>query len=83
VGRQDTTKTAKPRAKLSRRVLRRALEGLDLQHLTVAHVAERHAISWTTANDVVLAAGRCMLIGGPTRFDGSSLWTGGPVGLTP
>lgn len=38
--RQDTTKAAEPRARLSRRALRWALEGLVVQHLTVARIAE-------------------------------------------
>ena len=70
VWRQDTTAAAEPRAKLSRRGLRWALEGIVCQHLTVARVAEGLAVSWNTANDAVLAEGRRVLIGDPTRFDG-------------
>ena len=40
VWRQDTSKAAEPRAKLSRRALRWALEALVIGHLTVARVAE-------------------------------------------
>jgi hypothetical protein len=40
VWRQDTTKAAEPRARLSRRALRWALEALVCQHLTVARIAE-------------------------------------------
>ena len=40
VWRQDTRKAAEPRAKLSRRALRWALEGLVVQHLIVARLAE-------------------------------------------
>ena len=40
VWRQDTSQAAEPRAKLSRRGLRWALEGIVCQHLTVARVAE-------------------------------------------
>jgi len=40
VWRQDTTRAAEPRARLSRRALRWALEGLVVQHLTVARIAE-------------------------------------------
>ena len=54
VWRQDTTKAAEPRARLSRRALRWALEGLVCQHLTVARIAEALAVSWDTANDAVL-----------------------------
>ena len=62
VWRQDTTKAAEPRAKLSRRGLRWALEGIVCQHLTVARVAEGLGVSWNTANDAVLAEGKRVLI---------------------
>jgi len=70
VWRQDTSKAAEPRAKLSRRGLRWALEGLVVQHLTVARVAEGLGVSWNTANNAVLAEGKRLLINDPTRFDG-------------
>jgi len=70
VWRQDTTKAAEPRARLSRRALRWALEALVCQHLTVARIAEALAVSWDTANDAVLAEGHRVLINDPTRFDG-------------
>ncbi|MGO4600384.1 ISL3 family transposase [Terrabacter sp. 2YAF2] len=70
VWRQDTTRAAEPRAKLSRRGLRWALEALVVQHLTVARVAEGLGVAWNTANDAVLAEGRRVLIGDPARFDG-------------
>ena len=40
------------------------------QHLTVARIAEGLAVSWTTANDAVLAEGQRVLINDPQRFDG-------------
>jgi transposase len=70
VWRQDTSAAAEPRAKLSRRGLRWALEAIVVAHLTVARVAEGLAVSWNTANDAVLAEGRRVLINDPTRFDG-------------
>jgi transposase len=70
VWRQDTTQAAEPRAKLSRRGLRWALEGLVVQHLTVARVAEGLRVSWNTANNAVLAEGKRVLIEDPGRFDG-------------
>ena len=70
VWRQDTSRAAEPRAKLSRRGLRWALEGIVCQHLTVARVAEGLGVSWNTANDAVLAEGRRVLIDRPGRFDG-------------
>ena len=70
VWRQDTSRAAEPRAKLSRRGLRWALEGIVVQHLTVARVAEALAVSWNTANNAVLAEGKRVLINDPARFDG-------------
>jgi transposase len=70
VWRQDTTKSAEPRAKLSRRGLRWALEGIVVQHLTVARVAEGLGVAWNTANDAVLAEGKRVLIDDEQRFDG-------------
>jgi len=70
VWRQDTRKAAAPRAKLSRRALRWALEALVVQHLTIARIAEALAVSWTTANSAVLAEGKRVLIADPRRFDG-------------
>jgi transposase len=70
VWRQDTTRAAEPRARLSRRGLRWALEGLVLQHLTVARVAEGLGVAWDTANNAVLAVGKRVLIDDSHRFDG-------------
>jgi transposase len=70
VWRQDTSNAAEPRAKLSRRALRWALEAIVCQHLSIARVAEALAVSWHTANDAVLAEGRRVLINDPHRFDG-------------
>ncbi|WP_431791001.1 ISL3 family transposase [Kocuria palustris] len=72
VWRQDTTAAAEPRARLSRRGLRWALEGIVCQHLSVARVAEGLGVSWNTANAAVLTEGRRVLIDDPTRFDGVS-----------
>ena len=58
VWRQDTSKAAEPRAKLSRHGLRWALEGIVCQHLSVARVAEGLGVSWNTANSAVLAEGK-------------------------
>ncbi len=51
VWRQDMSKAAEPRAKISRRGLRWALEALVVQHVTVARVAEGLDVAWDTAND--------------------------------
>ena len=68
--RQDTTAAAEPRSKISRRGLRWALEGLVLQHLTIARIAEGLAVAWNTANTAVLAEGHRLLITDEHRFDG-------------
>ena len=68
--RQDTSKAAQPRARLSLGGLRWALTALVCQHLTVARIAEALGVSWNTANDAVLAEGRRVLIADPHRFDG-------------
>ena len=70
VWRQDTSKAAEPRAKLTRGGLRWALSAILCQHLTVARVAQALGVAWNTANDAVLAEGRRVLIGDPARFDG-------------
>ena len=70
VWRQDTTKAAPPRAKLSRRGLAWALRALVVGHLSVARIAEGLGVAWNTANDAVLAEGKRVLIDEATRFDG-------------
>ena len=70
VWRQDTSKAAEPRAKISRAGLSWALVALVVQHLTVARIAEGLDVAWDTANDAVLAEGRRVLIADPTGFDG-------------
>jgi transposase len=70
VWRQDTAKAAEPRAKLTRRGLRWALEGIVCQHLSVARVADGLDVAWNTANDAILAEGHRVLISDPGRFDG-------------
>ena len=62
VWRQDMRRAADPRAKLSRRGPRWALEAIVCQHLTVARVAEALGVAWNTASDAVLAEGRRVLI---------------------
>ncbi len=69
VWRQDTSRAAEPRSKLSRAALRWALVALVVQHLSVARIAEALAVSWNTANDAVLVEGRRVLIDDPARFD--------------
>ena len=68
--REDLTAAAAERAKLSRRGMRWALEGIVIDHLTVSRVAAGLGVSGHTANDAVLAEGRRVLIDDPGRFDG-------------
>ena len=70
VWRQDMSKAAAPRAKISRGGLRWALTAIVCQHLTIARVADGLAVAWNTKNDAVLAEGQRVLIGDVTRFDG-------------
>ncbi len=69
VWRQDMSRAAEPRAKLSRRGLGWALEAIVVQHLTIARVAEGLAVSWNTANAAVLAEGKRVLIDDPHRLE--------------
>ena len=60
VWRQDTTRAAEPRSKLSRRGLRWALEALVVQHLTVTRIAEGLDVAWDTASpSAIRATVRC------------------------
>ena len=54
VWRQDTSRAAEPRARLSRRGLAWALEAI-VWHLSIARVAQGLGVAWNTANDAVLA----------------------------
>ncbi|WP_024476394.1 ISL3 family transposase [Arthrobacter sp. CAL618] len=72
VWRQDTAKAAQPRAKISRGGLEWALKGVVVDHLTVTRVAAGLGVSWSAANDAVLAEGKRRLIDDPNRFDGVS-----------
>ncbi|MBU5181892.1 ISL3 family transposase, partial [Cutibacterium acnes] len=70
VWRQDTSKAAPERAKISRGGLAWGLSGLVLDHLSVSRVAAGLGVSWSAANSAVLAEGERQLIDDPARFDG-------------
>ena len=70
VWRQDSARAAEPKAKLSRRALRWALEAVVCFHLSMARVADGLGVSWATANRAVLDEGRRVLINDPARLDG-------------
>ena len=67
---QDATRAAEPRARVSRGGIRWALEAVVIDHLTVSRVAASLGVSWHTANTAVLDEGRRVLIEDPHRFDG-------------
>ncbi|MDX2377596.1 ISL3 family transposase [Microbacterium sp. LRZ72] len=67
--RQDTSVAAQPRAKISRGGLEWALRGIVVDHLTVSRVAAGLGVSWSAANDAVLAEGRRRLVDDLDRFD--------------
>ncbi|WP_199279251.1 ISL3 family transposase [Arthrobacter sp. CAN_A2] len=70
--RQDTSKAADRRAKISRRGLTWALFAIVVDHLTMSRVAAGLGVSWHTANTAVLTEGKRVLIDDPHRFDGVS-----------
>lgn len=70
VWRQDTSKAAAPRAKLSCGGLRWALQAIVCQHLDGCSGRRGLGVAWNTANDAVLVEGRRVLIAGPARLLG-------------
>lgn len=54
VWRQDTSRAAEPRAKLSRLALAWALQAIVVQYLSAARVAEALAVNWNAANNAAL-----------------------------
>ena len=68
--RQDTSKAAPARAKISRGGLTWALTGIVIDHLTVSRAAAGLGVSWHTANNAIIAEGKRRLIDDPHRFDG-------------
>ncbi|WP_371151564.1 ISL3 family transposase [Buchananella felis] len=70
VWRQNMDLAAEPRARLSRRAVRWALEALVCQHLSVSRIAQGLSVAWDTANDAVLAEGQRLLINDPVRLEG-------------
>ena len=62
---EEYEREGEPRAKLSRRGLRWALESIVVGHLTVARVAKGLGVAWDTANDAVLAEGSQPVGSGP------------------
>lgn len=69
VWREDTSRVAQSRAKITNGGVRWALEAVVLDHLTVSRVAANLGVSWHTANTAVIAEGTRLLISDPARFD--------------
>src|SRR5690606_2349371 len=69
VWREDTSRVAQSRAKITNGGVRWALEVVVLDHLTVSRVAANLGVSWHTANTAVIAEGTRLLISDPARFD--------------
>lgn len=70
VWREDTSRAAPARAKVSRGGLGWALKALVVDHLSMSRVAAGLGVSWSAANDAVLTEGHRRLIDDPKRFDG-------------
>jgi transposase len=70
VWREDLSKVAAPRSKLTRQAVGWALKSVVVDRLTIARVAANLGVAWHTANRAVLDAGRELLIADPARFDG-------------
>ncbi|WP_175957114.1 ISL3 family transposase [Schaalia sp. Marseille-Q2122] len=70
VWRQNMESAAAPKALLSRRAARWALEAVVCKHLSIASLAQGLGVAWDTANDAVAAEGLEVLINNPARFDG-------------
>lgn len=68
--RENTSKAAGEREKLSRAGVRWALKAVVVDHLTITRVTAGLGVAWHTANDAVLTEGKRTLISDPTRFDG-------------
>jgi transposase len=70
VWREDLSRVAAPRSKLTRQAVLWALKSVVMDRLAIARVAANLGVSWHTANRAVLEAGRELLIADPSRFDG-------------
>jgi hypothetical protein len=70
VWRQNLSRAAAPRAKLTTHAVLWALRAVVIDRASIARVAASLGASWHTVNDAVLAAGRALLIDDPARLDG-------------
>lgn len=67
--RQDTSKAAVPREKISRGGIGWALTAIVVDHLTVSRAAAGLGVSWHTANTAIIAEGKRRLIDDPWTED--------------
>ena len=70
VWRQDTTRLAQPRARLTRSAVEWRLRALGLEPMSVSRVAQALGISWHAANSAILTRAEQTITGDPDRFDG-------------
>ncbi len=70
VWREDLTKVAAPRAKLSRPAVLWALKCLVIDRMSISRIAASLGAAWHTVNTAILATGQQLLVDDPNRFDG-------------
>ena len=70
VWRQDPSRLAEPRARLTRSVVEWGLRALALECMSVSRVAAALGVAWHTASTAILASAQAMLLDDPHRFDG-------------
>ena len=70
VWRQDTTRLAQPRARLTRSAVEWGLRALGLEPMSVSRVAQALGISWHTANTAILTRAEQAITSNPHRFEG-------------
>ena len=70
IWRQDTSKTAAAREKLSRAAIYWAFKSVVIDRMSTSRVAENLGTAWHTVNDAVLDAGSELLINDPARLHG-------------
>ncbi|PMC76884.1 ISL3 family transposase [Brachybacterium sp. UMB0905] len=68
--RDDTTRAAPARGKLTHGGMRWALTAVVVDHLSISRVAAGLGVAWNTANQAVLEEGYRLLISDPARFEG-------------
>lgn len=70
VWREDLSKVAAPRAKLSRSAVLCTLKCLVIERMSISRIAAGLGAAWQTVNTTILATGQQLLVDDPSRFDG-------------